>query len=233
MFRYVMINRENTDPTNLDPDGDYQEYSIFNVKYLNVKTEILSHFSFKSDLQLDKPYGKASIETEYRNLSTGNRQFNIRWFAGTFLYQTTDTDYYDFGISQVNDYLFDYNLYGRSETSGFFSQQYVVGDAGFKSQLDTKASNKWLTTLNTSYSIWNWIELYGDLGLVKNENIPVEFIYESGIRLNLLADYFEIYLPIHSSSGWDAGQSDYFSRMRFMFTLNPNTLVGLFTRKWF
>jgi len=233
MFRYVMINRENTDPSNLNPDEDYQEYSIFNVKYLNIKTEILSHFSFKSDLQLDKPYGKVSVETEYRNLSTSNRQFNIRWFAGTFLYQTTDTDYYDFGISQVNDYLFDYNLYGRSETSGFFSQQYVVGDAGFKSQLDTKASNKWLTTLNTSYSIWNWIELYGDMGLVKNENIPLEFIYESGIRLNLLTDYFEIYLPIHSSSGWDAGQSDYLTRLRFMFTLNPNTLVGLFTRKWF
>lgn len=233
MFRYVMINRENTDPSNLNPDEDYQEYSIFNIKYLNIKTEILSHFSFKSDLQLDKPYGKASVETEYRNLSTNNRQFNIRWFAGTFLYQTTDTDYYDFGISQVNDYLFDYNLYGRSETSGFFSQQYVVGDAGFKSQLDTKSSNKWLTTLNTSYSIWNWIELYGDMGLVKNENIPVEFIYETGIRLNLLTDYFEIYLPIHSSSGWDAGQGDYLTRMRFMFTLNPNTLVGLFTRKWF
>jgi len=233
MIRYVMINRENTDPANLDPNENYQELSIFNVKYLNVKTEILSHFSFKGDLQLDKPYGRASIETDYRNLSTGNRQFNIRWFAGTFLYQTTDTDYYDFGISQVNDYLFDYNLYGRSETSGFFSQQYVGGDAGFKSLLDTRSANKWLTTLNTSYSIWNWIELYGDLGLVKNENIALEFIYESGIRLNLLTDYFEIYLPIHSSNGWEVGQSDYLTRMRFMFTLNPNTLVGLFTRKWF
>lgn len=233
MFRFVMINRENTDPSNLDPDEEYQDYSIFNVKYLNTRTEILSHFSFKSDLQLDKPFGKASVETDYRKLYNNNRQFNIRFYAGAFLYQTTDTDFYDFGVSQVNDYLFDYNLYGRSETSGFFSQQYVVGDAGFKSILETKASNKWLTTINSSYSIWNWIELYGDVGLIKNENIPLEFVYESGIRLNLLSDYFEIYLPIHSSSGWDIGEKDYFTRMRFMFTLNPNTLVGLFTRKWF
>jgi len=233
LFRYVMIDRQQTDFIDTESTDEYQDYSIFNVKYLNVRTEVLSHYSFKGDLQIDRTFGKASFEVDFRKLYDNNRQFNIRWYAGSFLYQNTDTDYYDFGISQVNDYLFDYNLYGRSETSGFFSQQYVVGEGAFKSQLDTKLSNKWLTTLNTSYSIWNWIELYGDIGLIKNENISPEFIYESGIRLNLLTDYFEIYLPIHSSNGWEINQGSYFSKMRFMFTLNPNTLIGLFTRKWF
>jgi hypothetical protein len=233
LFRYVMIDRQQTDFIDTESKDEYQDYSIFNVKYLNVRTEVLSHYSFKGDLQIDRTFGKASFEVDFRKLYDNNRQFNIRWYAGSFLYQNTDTDFYDFGISQVNDYLFDYNLYGRSETTGFFSQQYVVGEGAFKSQLDTKLSNKWLTTLNTSYSIWNWIELYGDIGLIKNENISPEFIYESGIRLNLLTDYFEIYLPIHSSNGWEINQGGYFSKMRFMFTLNPNTLIGLFTRKWF
>jgi hypothetical protein len=233
LFRYVMIDRQQTDFIDTESKDEYQDYSIFNVKYLNVRTEVLSHYSFKGDLQIDRTFGKASFEVDFRKLYDNNRQFNIRWYAGSFLYQNTDTDFYDFGISQVNDYLFDYNLYGRSETTGFFSQQYVVGEGAFKSQLDTKLSNKWLTTLNTSYSIWNWIELYGDIGLIKNENISQEFIYESGIRLNLLTDYFEIYLPIHSSNGWEINQGGYFSKMRFMFTLNPNTLIGLFTRKWF
>jgi hypothetical protein len=233
LFRYVLIDRQQTDFVDITDTENNQDYSIFNIKYLNSKTEVLGHLSFKSDLQFDQEFGKGSFEIEYRKLDEKNRQFNIRWFAGSFLYQTTDTDFYDFGVSQVNDYLFDYNLYGRSETTGFFSQQYVVGEGGFKSRIDTKLANKWLTTLNSSYSIWNWIELYGDIGLVKNENIDIEFIYETGIRLNLLTDYFEIYMPIQSNNGFEMSQENYLSRMRFMFTLNPNTLIGLFTRKWF
>ena len=233
LFRYVLIDRQQTDFIDITDTENNQDYSIFNIKYLNSRTEVLSHLSFKGDMQFDQTFGKGSFELEYRKLDEKNRQFNIRWYVGTFLYQTTDTDFYDFGVSQVNDYLFDYNLYGRSETSGFFSQQYVVGEGGFKSRIDTKLSNKWLTTLNTSYSIWNWIELYGDIGLVKNENIKTEFIHESGIRLNLLTDYFEIYMPIYSNNGFEMDQGNYLSKMRFMFTLNPNTLIGLFTRKWF
>lgn len=233
LFRYVLIDRQQTDFVDITDTENNQDYSIFNIKYLNSRTEVLSHLSFKSDLQFDQTFGKASFELEYRKLDEKNRQFNIRWYAGSFLYQTTDTDFYDFGVSQVNDYLFDYGLYGRSETTGFFSQQYVVGEGGFKSRIDTRLANKWLTTLNSSYSIWNWVEFYGDVGLVKNENVDIEFIYESGIRLNLLTDYFEIYMPIHSNNGFEISQSNYLSRMRFMFTLNPNNLISLFTRKWF
>lgn len=233
LFRYVLIDRQQTDFVNITDTENNQDYSIFNIKYLNSRTEVLSHLSFKSDLQFDQTFGKGSFELEYRKLDEKKRQFNIRWYAGSFLYQTTDTDFYDFGVSQVNDYLFDYNLYGRSETTGFFSQQYVVGEGGFKSRIDTRLANKWLTTLNSSYSIWNWVEFYGDVGLVKNENIDIEFIYETGIRLNLLTDYFEIYMPIHSNNGFEVSQENYLSRMRFMFTLNPNNLISLFTRKWF
>jgi len=233
LFRYVLIDRQQTDFVDITDTENNQDYSIFNIKYLNSRTEVLSHLSFKSDLQFDQTFGKGSFELEYRKLDEKKRQFNIRWYAGSFLYQTTDTDFYDFGVSQVNDYLFDYNLYGRSETTGFFSQQYVVGEGGFKSRIDTRLANKWLTTLNSSYSIWNWVEFYGDVGLVKNENINIEFIYETGIRLNLLTDYFEIYMPIHSNNGFEVSQENYLSRMRFMFTLNPNNLISLFTRKWF
>ena len=233
LFRYVLIDRQQTDFVDITDTENNQDYSIFNIKYLNSRTEVLSHLSFKSDLQFDQTFGKGSFELEYRKLDEKKRQFNIRWYAGSFLYQTTDTDFYDFGVSQVNDYLFDYNLYGRSETTGFFSQQYVVGEGGFKSRIDTRLANKWLTTLNSSYSIWNWVEFYGDVGLVKNENIDIEFIYETGIRLNLLTDYFEIYMPIHSNNGFEVSQENYLSRMRFMFTLNPNNLISLFTRKWF
>jgi hypothetical protein len=51
-------------------------------------------------------------------------------------------------------------------------------------------------------SIWNWIEIYGDVGLLKIK--PKEqFIYDSGVRLNLVTDYFELYFPVYSSNGWE------------------------------
>jgi hypothetical protein len=53
--------------------------------------------------------------------------------------------------------------------------------------------------------IWNWIELYGDAGLLKNRNQSGKFVY-GGIRLNLVPDYFEMYLPVYSSNGWEMRQ---------------------------
>ncbi len=31
-------------------------------------------------------------------------------------------------------------------------------------KLQPSYANQWLTTLNASYAIWNWIEVYGDVG---------------------------------------------------------------------
>jgi hypothetical protein len=65
-----------------------------------------------------------------------------------------------------------------------------------------------MTTLNGGYTIWNWIELYGDAGLLKNRKSG-KFVYDSGIRLNLVPDYFEMYLPVYSSNGWEMRQDNY------------------------
>ncbi|WP_372975073.1 hypothetical protein, partial [Muriicola sp.] len=78
-----------------------------------------------------------------------------------------------------------------------------------------------------------WIEFYGDLGLVKNQGIDTRFVYDSGIRLNLVTDYFELYFPIYSNNGWEIAQPAYDEKIRFLVTLSPKTLIGLFTRKWF
>jgi len=46
-------------------------------------------------------------------------------------------------------------------------------------------------------------------------------------------DYFEVYFPVYSSLGWEMGQSHYEERIRFIFTIDPKTLFGLFSRKWY
>ena len=231
-IRQVMVNLE---PSEFSPitSADQENYNVFNAKYFNTKTELTEHLNFVADLQLADNFGKTSVELEYRRLFNNNRTINLRLFAGTFMYNSTNSDYFSFGLDRASDYLFDYNYYGRSEQTGLFSQQFILAEGAFKSKLDTPFANQWMITTNAGFNIWNWIEIYGDLGLVKNDFRGAKFMYDSGIRLNLVPDYFELFFPVYSNNGWEIAEKNYQENIRFIVTLNPKILVGLFTRKWF
>jgi len=230
LLRQVFVNREKS---KIITDKSTENFSVFNAKYFNTTTEITKHFSFSSDLQLASKFGKMAAEVEYRKLFENNRQISLRFYAGSFLYNKTNSDYFSFALDRPTDYLFDYGYYGRSESSGFFSQQYIVAEGGFKSKLSIPYANQWITTVNGSYTIWNWIEAYGDVGFLKNKSQNEKFVYDSGIRLNLVPDYFEMYLPLYSSNGWEISQGNYNEKIRFVITLSPKILINLFNRKWF
>lgn len=229
-LKQTIIEREKSD---FIVEENTENYSIFSAKYYNGRTEITNHYNFLTDFQLSKNFGKLAGEIQYRKLFNDNRQLNLRLFAGTFLYNKTKSTYFDFGLDRPSDYLFESEYLGRSETTGFFSQQLIPNDGFFKSIFETRFANQWMITSNASCNIWNWIEVYGDIGAFKNKNNPTKFVYDSGIRLNLVTDYFELYLPVHSSNGWEIGQQNYAERIRFIITFNPDTLFSLFTRKWF
>ncbi len=229
LLRQVLVNREKSE---VITDNFAQNYSVFNAKYFNTNTEITGHLSFMADVQLSGKFGKVAAEFEYRKLFENNRQVNLRLYAGSFLYNNTNSDFFSFALDRPTDYLFDYGYYGRSESTGFFSQQLILAEGGFKSQLDSPYANQWITTLNGGYNIWNWVEVYGDLGFIKNERLSARFLYDSGIRLNLVPDYFELYLPVYSSNGWELAQKNYNQKIRFVITLSPKILINLFKRKW-
>lgn len=229
MFREVIVDREKSEFA----VGDTERYAVFNARYTNVNSEITGHLSFSGDFQAAARFGKMSGEMQFRKLFSDNRLLSFRVFGGTFLYNRTENDYFSFALDRATDYLFDYNYYGRSEVTGLFSQQLIPAEGGFKSKLEQPYANQWISTINAGYSIWNWIEVYADAGFVKNRNEDPWFAYDTGIRLNLLPDYFELYFPIYSNNGWEVAQPHYNERVRFIVTLSPNTLIGLFTRKWF
>jgi len=68
---------------------------------------------------------------------------------------------------------------------------------------------------------------------VKNKFNTPQFVYDSGVRINLVTDYFEVYFPIYSNLGWEIGQPNYDQKIRFKFTADPQALLGLFRRRWF
>jgi hypothetical protein len=187
------------------------------------------------DFQLAGNFSKVAFEYEYRKLFENNRQFNLRFFAGKFLSNNTDTNFFNFALDRPTNYLFDYSYLGQSEDSGIYSQQLIIAEGGFKSFLDEeyRFSDNWMTTVNTSFNLWRWVELYGDAGLVKNKGSRAKFVYDSGIRLNLVTDFFELYFPLHSNNGWEVGNQNYGEKIRFIITVSPRTLTGLFTRSWF
>ncbi len=235
-FRYVNIFRNFDDSlSDLANNPENPDYSVFNARYLNRDNGILDYNSWFLDFQLAGKFSKLSFEYEYRKLFQNNRQFNLRFFAGKFLSNNTTSNFFSFALDRPTDYLFDYGYLGRSEDTGIYSQQIIIAEGGFKSFLDERYrySNNWMTTVNTSFNLWRWIELYGDAGLVKNNGLNEKFVYDSGIRLNLVTDYFELYFPLYSNNGWEIAQPDYGEKIRFIITVSPKTLTGLFTRKWF
>ena len=234
-FRYLDINRDqDQDPTNVLTDTE-PNYSVFNARYTNSNNNLIKYSSWYSDFQVAKNFSKLAFNYEYRRLFESNRQLNIRFYTGAFIKNSlpTSSNYFSFALDRPSDYLFDYSYLGRSEASGIFSQQYIEAEGGFKSKLDTPFANQWMSTFNASTTLWNYVLLYGDIGLVKNKHRDPHLVYDSGIRINLVTDYFEIYLPLYSNLGWEIGQENYDQKIRFKFTLDPQALLGLFRRRWF
>ncbi len=230
LFRYNAVQKQES---RIVMDNTLENYSIFNLRYGISKQELVHFFNFQTDLQVSNSFGRVSAELNFRQLFRNNRQFNFRLFAGSLLYDKSSTDTFFFGVSQINDYLFEQELLGRSEKSGIFSQQFIMGDGGFKSKVIPESVNKWLVTTNLSFNVWNWIEVYGDLGIVKNSNSAEKIIYGNGVRFNLVPDYFELYFPVYSNNGWEIADDNYKEKIRFVFTIDPKLLLNLFTRKWF
>ena len=232
LFRYQSVFR-NVDEL-LEGEIDTEpDYSVFNVRFMDEDNNILNYTSWFLDAQHSSDFSKLSFELEYRKLFQSNRQFNLRFFAGKFLRNKTNSDFFSFALDRPTDYMFDLAYLGRSESSGIYSQQIIISEGGFKSKLENPFANDWIATTNASTNIWRWVEAYGDLGYIRNRGNDPRFVYDSGIRLNLVTDYFELYFPVYSNRGWEIAQKDYGERIRFVVTLSPRTLVGLFTRKWF
>jgi hypothetical protein len=230
-LRSVNISRDKSPDVPLETPN----YSIMNARYTYSNANFENVFRFYVDGELANNFSKVSATVNYRKLFVNNRQIDLRLFAGTFLRNDTQADngFFDFGLDRPTDYLFNYGYLGRSESEGLVSQQYITAEGGFKSILDTRFADQWMTTINAEASIWNWILAYGDAGFIKNSGSNPQFIWDSGIKLNLVADYFELFFPIASTNGFELGQNNYGEKIRFKVTLTPKTLLGLFTRRWY
>jgi len=227
-INYAMINRDN-DPLNPDNIAPNQ-YNIFSLSYGYSNPEIINNFKFSTSLEIGSKFSKISTDIRIRKLTNNKRQFSARLFAGIFLNNKTNSDFFSYGVNRPNDYLYRYRYLGRSETSGLLSQQIIINDGGFKADMSVPYADQWITSLSTSIGLWRWFEIYNDVGLAKNKGQKVFFIHDKGIRLNFVDSIFEIYFPLHSSNGWETTFPHYEERIRFVFTSDFKSISNFLKR---
>tara|TARA_B100001057_G_scaffold22862_1_gene21240 strand:- start:13795 stop:15702 length:1908 start_codon:yes stop_codon:yes gene_type:complete len=226
---YFYVNREKSKNSNVNPN-----YKLINLRYLYSNPGAIKHITFDSNFQFSQKFTKMEFEFDIRRLLPNGSQISARFFLGKFLnHNSKQTKFFDFNLNRPQDYLFRYNYFGRSEDKGFYSQQIVMAEGGFKSKHSIVTANDYLFSTNITLGIWKWIEAYGDIGSLKNRGEKVYTYFGSGIRFNIIPDYLELYFPFISSNGWEINQSDYQKKIRFVLTLNTKQFLGLFSRRWF
>ena len=225
--RLLNINRELA-PNDSQTDSD--KYRVFKLKYYYNKPDIIKGVKYSFGTEIANNYSKVSGEFRYRKLTAKNTQLDFRFYAGSFIRNNTDTDFFSFGLDRANDYLFELSYIGRSESTGFLSQQFIMAEGGFKSVLDQRFANQFLVSFNSSIGIWRWLEVYNDVAFLKNRGNNVFFAYENGIRFNFIHNILELYLPVYSNNGWEVNDNAYSKNIRFVLVAQPKAIFNFFRR---
>jgi virulence-associated protein VapD len=228
-FMAKLINIDKESAPNIRTK-EQDKYSVLNLKYVYSKPNIIKEVSYKFNVDIASNFTKLSTDIRFRSLTSNNRQLDFRFFGGAFLNNNTTGNYFSFGLDRPSDYLFEQNYFGRSESSGIFSQQFIINDGGFKSVLPTRFANQFMFSFNSSIGVWRWLEYYNDVAFLKNKGERIYFGYENGIRFNFIHNILEVYLPMYSNLGWEINQEAYASKIRFVLTMRPSAIYNFFRR---
>lgn len=214
-----------------NPITEQDRYKVLNFRYIYNNPNIIERLQYAVNFELANNFTKFSTDIRYLKFFDDERSFDLRLFGGFFLSNKSVGDYFSFGLNRSSDYLFEQNLFGRSESSGLFSQQFIISDAGFKSTyLEPQTANQFILAANTSVSLWKWFEVYNDFAVLKNKTSNPKFYYENGIRLNFIPNIFEFYFPIYSNRGWEISKSAYPTKVKFVITTNLDRIYNFIRR---
>mgnify|MGYP003311526719 FL=1 len=213
-------------------DNKLNNYSIYNLGYYYSDIGIIKYLKSSANTEFSNNFGKINLVFDYRKIFNSNRQFQARVYLGKFFWNNRNFENFNYNLGRSGGYLFLDNYLGRSERTGLLSQQFIMAGGGFKSFFDNPTTDNFMLTTNLNIGLWKWIEGYLDLGTLKDKGEKSRYFYGTGLRLNLLPDFFELYFPISSSNGFELSQKSYSNKIRFIVSYNLESLGKLFTRRW-
>lgn len=213
-------------------NNDYDRYNLWSAGYGYNDSQSIHEKSLGVSTQWMEDFHKVTAEGFYRWEFAPRQKLSVRLFAGYFIKNNTRNNTFNYGISRVSDYSFSYNLLGQSATGGILSQQFILADGGFKSFIPGTV-NKWITSVNVDTSVWKIFHVYADAGVYDNKNQSTKFIWDSGVKVRIIPDFLEVYLPVQSSLGFEPAFKDYGKRIRYTLILNLSSIINAARRGWY
>jgi hypothetical protein len=199
------------------------------TRYLNQLTWNITDYRklYPYDVQVQVQQGRGF----YRATATGNYFLNyndkgggmeVRVFAAKFgilgkrtLDKETDAALYEPKLTAVqggDDYTYSNIFFGRSEFTGFASQQIMMRDGGLKIRSDLFSdppthTDNWMLTMNFNstlpenlFPVKIPLKLFLDVGTYaeswKKESGISKFLYVGGLQLSLLKGILNFYAPL-------------------------------------
>ncbi|WBX74203.1 aminopeptidase [Tenacibaculum pacificus] len=212
---------------------EQDKYNVLSIRYIYSNSDAINNTTHAINTELHSKFSKITTDFRYRKFFTEEKSYQIRFFGGYFFYNKSEGNYYSFALNNGADYLFEQNLFGRSESQGLFSQQFIVNQGGFKSNFkEPQFSNKFITAVNTSVNIFNKTEIYNDFAILINKNSSPKYYYENGIRLNFLPNIFEFYFPIYTNEGFEITKEAYPTKIRFVITTSVDRIYNFIRRSF-
>lgn len=231
-LRGVGVDRQLSPEDALKPiEETNARYWVTDLRYIREEQHILHPSLLETDLQISSRFARFSMSMRQRYMLPNKQWLGIRVFAGAFLFnnQPEGQPFFSFGLSGTQDYLFDYSLIGRSDSTGIWSQQFFVSDGGFKTATNIYSS-RWMFSTSVNVPIWKGIGVFGDFGYSATQR---NTYWDYGVRLCLIPDFLEVYFPIQSNLTTFVTQPNYFSSVRFILNVNQTDIVQRARRGWY
>ncbi|HRO47095.1 M1 family metallopeptidase [Agriterribacter sp.] len=191
--------------------------TIGQLRFVTENSRALYPYGYTLQFELSKDFGRIAYTGNYFFNYPKGGGLNARWFAGKFFYKGDktsrkrfDTDSYHLNMSApkgYEDYTYSNYFMGRNEYNGFFSQQVMMRDGGFKVRTDL-LSNKvgktddWLMALNFTSTIHHNIpvKLFLDMGTYNggwaSGSEQPKILFDAGLQLSLCKDILNVYVPL-------------------------------------
>jgi hypothetical protein len=135
------------------------------------------------------------------------------------------------GLNGQQDlFLEDYN-FGRSDVSGFWSQQRMDRHGQFHTGNSAGSNINWLTTATVYAQLPikpNFFGVFADFGAARGTFQTVDMYYNAGVALRL-GKVFGIYFPLVYGNNTFAGNlyTNYSQNIRFSLRINPVNRLSL------
>ncbi len=229
------INKHFLENFFLTLDANYSNYNILNPYGVNL------------NLEFNNNYARSSIEMNYVHaFKYAKKAIQVRFYASGLLYKEIDfQNLYGIklsGASGIHDYKFEYLYLGRFEDiadpnrQALLSQQFVMNEGGFASNVPFAFSDNWLATLGITLRIPKVpLYLYATAGtysgagdqlwdLSAEESVESERVaYETGVMASL-GSFIKIYFPMitsHDISEVNKSLTDnYWQTIRYIIDFN-------------